>query len=64
MRLVKVAQIACSSGGCPTIFAAGDDVVIQGYPIDSGEAGIDVPDGEILVRIPRSLLHDGSNRLE
>ncbi len=64
MKLVKVAQIACSSGGCPTIFATGEDVIVQGYAVDSGEAGIDLPEGEILVRIPRSLLHDGSNRLE
>jgi hypothetical protein len=64
VKLVKVVQIACSSGGCPTIFATGDDVIVQGYAVDSAEAGIDLPEGEMLVRIPRSLLHDGAHRLE
>jgi hypothetical protein len=65
VELVRVATFACGSGGCPTIFAADDDsVVVQGYVVDAAEAGVDLPDGELLVRIPRSLLHDGSSRLQ
>jgi hypothetical protein len=55
-----VARVACASGGCPTIFAAdGDMVVVQGYAVDAAEAGVDLPEGEFLVRIPRDLLQDG-----
>jgi hypothetical protein len=64
VKLVKVAQVRCGSGGCPTIFTNGDDVVVQGYAVDPAEAGINLPEGEILVRIPRSLLQDGSTALE
>lgn len=59
-----VAKVACASSGCPAIFAADDDtVVVQGYAVNAGEAGVDLPPGELLVRIPRSLLHDGSTAL-
>jgi hypothetical protein len=60
VELVKILQVACSSNGCPTLFTDGDDVVIQGYSVDQVRTGIQVPDGETLVRIPRSLLHDGA----
>jgi hypothetical protein len=55
-----VARSACASSGCPTIFAEdGDTVVVQGYVVDAAEAGIELPEGELLVRIPRGLLQDG-----
>jgi hypothetical protein len=60
VELSKVAQAACSSTGCPTIFTSGDEIVIQGYSVDQAQTGLEVPEGETLVRIPRSLLHDGS----
>jgi hypothetical protein len=60
VRLRRVAGIPCASTGCPTIYAEGEDVVVQGYAVEPAEAGLDVPDGELLVRIPRSLLLDGS----
>jgi hypothetical protein len=63
VELRKVAQVACSTNGCPTIFVSGDEVVIQGYSVDRAQTGLEVPDGESLVRIPRSLLHDGSTLL-
>jgi hypothetical protein len=59
-----VAKVACASAGCPSIFADGDDtVVVQGYAVDPRDAGITLPDGELLVRIPRHLLHDGAAAL-
>jgi hypothetical protein len=65
VELVTVAKWACSTGGCPTIFAADDDmVVVQGYVVDPVAAGVDLPEGELLVRIPRDLLHQGASRLE
>lgn len=60
-----VAQAACGSGGCPTIFAADDEtVVVQGYVVNAHDAGIDLPEGELLVRIPRHLLHEGAAALQ
>lgn len=59
-----VAKVACASGGCPAIFAdEGDMIVVQGYAVSAADAGIDLPDGELLVRIPRGLLHDGATAL-
>jgi len=63
VSLVRVAGVRCASGGCPTIYASGEDVVIQGYAVEPAEAGVEVPEGELLVRIPRSLLLDGSMQL-
>jgi hypothetical protein len=63
VKLVEIAKVACGSSNCPTIFAAGDDIVVQGYVVDPVDAGMDLPPGELLVRIPRHLLHDGSARL-
>jgi hypothetical protein len=55
-----VARAACASSGCPAIFADdGDTVVVQGYAVDAAENGVELPQGELLVRIPRDLLHDG-----
>jgi hypothetical protein len=63
VELVEVARFACGSSGCPTVFVDGDDIVVQGYPVDPAAAGIDLPAGETLVRIPRSLVRDASERL-
>jgi hypothetical protein len=63
VRLIRVAGVRCASTGCPTIYVEGEDVVVQGYAVQPAEAGLEVPDGELLVRIPRSLLLDGSARL-
>jgi hypothetical protein len=65
VELVTVAKYPCSGGGCPTIFATEDDmVVVQGYAVSPAEAGIDLPDGELLVRVPRSLVHEGASALQ
>lgn len=47
----------CSGGTCPTVFATDrGTIVVQGYIVDSAEAGIQVPAGEQLVEIPQDLL--------
>lgn len=48
---------ACASSGCPTIYESDrGTLVVQGYAISARQAGIDLPDGELLVEIPVDLL--------
>ena len=45
----------CSAGGCPTIYRTPEgDLLVQGYTVE--HTGVDLPDGEGLVRIPPVLL--------
>lgn len=56
-KLPVLAATPCGSAACPTVYLADDDhVVVQGYSTDASVPGIDLPAGESLVRIPRSLL--------
>jgi hypothetical protein len=52
---------SCESGGgnCPTVYE-GDNgtLIVQGATVDPADAGIDVPAGEQLVKIPATLLRD------
>ena len=56
-RLRAVAN-KCTAGKCPTVYVSeagtieAGTVVVQGYAVSAAVAGIDVPDGEMLVRIP------------
>jgi hypothetical protein len=60
-----VVRAACGSGACPAIFADGDAmVIVQGYAVDPAEVGLNVPDGELLVRVPRELLYSGAMQLK
>jgi hypothetical protein len=54
---LRVVAKVCSAGGCPTIYQppTGDDLLIQGYLV-GGDGGVDLPDGEGIVRIPAALL--------
>ncbi|WP_436529081.1 hypothetical protein [Actinoplanes sp. HUAS TT8] len=48
---------SCTSGACPTIFSTDSgSIVVQGYVVPAEQAGVDVPDGEMLVEIPLELL--------
>jgi hypothetical protein len=49
---------SCSGGHCPTIFSVddGESLLIQGYAISPQTAGVEVPAGEQLVRIPAELV--------
>jgi hypothetical protein len=52
---LRVVAKLCSAGGCPTIYRTpAGDLLVQGYLTDG--AGVDLPDGEGLVRIPPALL--------
>jgi hypothetical protein len=58
-RLGSLRPIAnlCTSGACPTIYLSDSGaMIVQGFSVSAEEAGIDVPDGERLVEIPRELL--------
>ncbi|GAA1036364.1 hypothetical protein GCM10009557_46900 [Virgisporangium ochraceum] len=48
---------ACANSGCPTIYESDrGTLVVQGYAVSAAQAGIDLPDGELLVEIPVDLL--------
>lgn len=56
MKLTRVAKI-CPADDCPTVYVTNrGTVVVQGYVVDSDEAGLRLPDGERLVEIPPELL--------
>ena len=44
-------------GGSPRLYQEGDDYLVQGYIVTETEllAELDIPDGETVVRVPRSL---------
>jgi hypothetical protein len=44
-------------GGSPRLYQEGDDFLVQGYIVTETEllAELDIPDGETVVRVPRSL---------
>lgn len=51
----------CGHGSCPTIYATDrDTVLIQG----SAATGVTVPDGELLVEIPRALLLEAACKIQ
>jgi hypothetical protein len=45
-------------GGSPRLYQDGDDYLVQGYAVTEPQllAELDVPDGEAVVRVPKSLL--------
>lgn len=55
----------CASGSCPTVYASADpgSLVVQGFAVSAEQAGIDVPDGEMLVEIPVALLAEAFRNL-
>lgn len=49
-------ETGCAGGRCPTVYATDrGTLVVQGYVV-SDETGLELPDGEAIVEIPRSLL--------
>jgi hypothetical protein len=59
----------CTSGSCPTIYENGIDeagsksVVVQGFVVSADQAGVELPTGEALVRIPAALLAEALRNL-
>jgi hypothetical protein len=50
-------------GGSPRLYQDGDDYLVQGYAVTEPEllAELNVPDGEAVVRVPKSLWRYLSN---
>jgi hypothetical protein len=64
MRLKLVRGSCEDAGRCPTVYQTErDSVVVQGYALAGEEAGIDLPDGELLVEIPADLLIEAADQI-
>lgn len=51
----------CGGGSCPTVYVTDrDTVLVQGNAVPD----ITVPDGELLVEIPRQLLLDAARQIQ
>ncbi|GAA3928032.1 hypothetical protein [Actinoplanes auranticolor] len=54
----------CTAGSCPTVYASeSGTLVVQGYAVSAERAGVELPDGEILVEIPLALLTEAARNL-
>jgi hypothetical protein len=56
----------CNTGACPTVYETGSgssSVVVQGFTVSAAQVGIDLPEGETLVEIPRELLAEALRNL-
>ncbi len=63
MRLELISKL-CGSSTCPTIYQSDrGTLVVQGYVVSSEQAGVDLPDGELMVEIPVDLLKDAARGL-
>lgn len=63
-RLRPIAN-KCGSSSCPTVYLDADSgtLVVQGFDVPSVQEGVDIPEGESLVRVPIELLVEAMNRL-
>ena len=56
-RIVETIASSCTSGDCPTVYRTDrGTLIVQGYDVDAGSAGVALPQGENLVEIPVELL--------
>jgi hypothetical protein len=47
----------CRNGNCPSVYRTNRGTfVVQGYPVTPEQAGVQLPEGELLVEIPPELL--------
>lgn len=54
---LELVTTLCGGGTCPTVYRTNrGTLVVQGYTVTPADAGIDLPDGELLVEIPADLL--------
>jgi len=54
----------CTAGSCPTVYEGrSGTLVVQGFAVSAERAGIDVPEGELLVEIPFDLLVEAARNL-
>jgi hypothetical protein len=63
LQLTAVTTL-CGQNTCPTVYTSDrGTLVVQGYRIPPADAGLDVPDGELLVEIPVDLLREAARLL-
>lgn len=54
---IELLSSYCGSESCPTIYRTDrGTVVVQGYAVEAGQTGVNLPPGELLVEIPTELL--------
>lgn len=54
---LKIVTSYCASASCPTIYESDrGTLVVQGYAVSADRAGVELPEGELLVEIPVELL--------
>ena len=54
---LEAVALSCASGTCQTVYRTNRGTfVVQGYQLSSVEAGVNLPEGEMLVEIPAELL--------
>ena len=63
-RLRPIAN-RCTASSCPTVYLDADSgtLVVQGFDVPRAQEGVDVPQGESLVRVPIELLVEAMNSL-
>jgi hypothetical protein len=58
---LKLVTTLCGASSCPTIYESDrGTVVVQGYAVSADSAGVHLPQGELLVEIPRELLAEAA----
>jgi hypothetical protein len=64
LGLELVAKL-CGGGHCPTVYRTNrGTLVVQGYAVTAGSAGVDLPPGELLVEIPADLLRQAAREVD
>jgi hypothetical protein len=54
---LEIIDSYCGNGSCPTVYRTDRGTfVVQGFAVSPSRAGLDVPDGEMLVEIPAELV--------
>jgi hypothetical protein len=62
---LEIVTTYCSSNTCPTVYRSDKGtLVVQGYTVTADRAGVDLPDGEMLVEIPAELLREAVRLLD
>ncbi|HUQ56909.1 hypothetical protein [Lentzea sp.] len=63
MKLRLIGGSGCGNGPCPAVYETENDtIVVQGFSVDTNQAGLEVPPGEGAVEIPRYILERAFNR--
>lgn len=62
---LEIVTTYCGSNTCPTVYRSDKGtLVVQGYTVTGDQAGVDLPDGEMLVEIPAELLREAVRLLD